>query len=106
MSEMAERVLGLLPEDGRRMYYGQWASRCRRELHLSAGLLGALLAQLCTQRRAAVEDVNGYDMVRRLPALPDFPLVARPHRPAPRVRRSSEPTFARPRRRAHSEGVR
>jgi hypothetical protein len=91
---MAERVFELLPADGKRVYYGQLVALCGRRLHLSAGFAGALIGVLCTKRRAAVELDGGHDFVRRLPELPDFPLVPRPLPPAPprpRARQSTRP---------------
>lgn len=99
-AHMAERVLDLLPVDGKRLYYGQFVQTCHTRLHLSSGNAGALIAVLCTERQMAVELVGGHEFVRRLPALPDFPLVARPQRPPPRRLVPSAPrpapTFARP----------
>jgi hypothetical protein len=82
-----ERVLALLPEDGRRVLFGEVMARARRDLHLSAGNAGALLSELCTARRAAVETRDGYQWARRVAWAIDFPLCARPRWPVPRLRR-------------------
>lgn len=105
-AQTAARVLELLPVDGKRLYYGQFVQNCHARLHLSSGNAGALIAVLCTDRRMAVELIDGHEFVRRLPELLDFPLVPRPSRPVPRRPPPAPrppPTFARPRRRAPAQ---
>ena len=83
---MIERVLALLPLDGRPIAYGRM-----RELIISVKGTEAALAELCTAQRAAVETHGGYTFARRLPVLIAFPLRARPARPPPPLRRRPQP---------------
>lgn len=91
MTAAADELLGLLPEDGRRVPYDIAMTRARDELGLDEFARGAAAASLCTSQRAVVESLGGYWFVRRVCTSEAFPLRARPVSRAPRRARRAVP---------------
>lgn len=91
-AETAEKLLGLLPEDGSLVLVRELMARACRELGLKETFATELLGLLSTSKRVTVETVGDWQFARKTSpaeAAADFPLRRRPHRPPPRfVRRA------------------
>ncbi len=100
---MIEQVLALLPEDGRRVPYGEAIYRIRQRFHIHGA---QYLAELGSSGRAVVETIDGWQWVRRVLVVVDFPLRARPYIPAARLprRRPMLPPVASAARRSRPQG--
>jgi hypothetical protein len=84
----ADRLLELIPAEGS-ILYRQLAATARRALLLTESEVGAVLAELCSARRAFAEGSSGFTFVHRaLPCEAEHPVRPRP--PAPLLRRSQE----------------
>lgn len=81
---MVDRILALIPEDGSRIPYGELAWRARK--HLWVRDAGPFISQLCTDRRAISETIDGWQFVRRFPRAGTLVLLARPKNAPPRLR--------------------
>lgn len=78
-------IVSLLPDDGSRRPLGEIIYRAREDLGVPRSAVQPAIMDLCTNRRVALETVGGWQFLRRVVVVVDFPLRARPHFPAPRL---------------------